>query len=119
MLRPGSPNRRKTDRPSTGSVSPSRGREKEIVNEAKALEKLILKILKSMEPNPPFLKGKLTAISLAMFTLIQTPNLLSDLSKTADTFADASAQPISVLSFVAALGIIWGGVRRAANYFGR
>lgn len=72
-----------------------------------------------MNEKQPFLKGKLTAISLAIFTLIQTPNILGDLSQTADVFAQSAAQPISILSFVAALGIIWGGLRRAAGYFGK
>lgn len=72
-----------------------------------------------MNEKQPILKGKLTALSIALFTLIQTPNLLGDLSQTAETFSKAAAQPISVLSLAFAAGIIWGGFRRAAGYFGK
>ena len=72
-----------------------------------------------MNEKQPFLKGKLTALSLALFTLIQTPNLLGDLSQTAEVFAQSAAQPISILSIAAAAGIIYGGFRRAFGYFGK
>lgn len=63
-----------------------------------------------------FLKGSLTKLSAALLMLIQTPNLLSDVSYTAQVFAENSEKPISYLSLVAALGIIWGGIRRATGY---
>ena len=65
----------------------------------------------------PFLKGKLTAISVAVLTLLQTPNLLSDITSSAQVFADNTEKPLSILSLVAAAGVIWGGFRRALNYF--
>ena len=66
----------------------------------------------------PFLKGKLTKLSAAFFAIVQIPNLLSDLSESAETFAQASQAPTTVLSLAAAAGVIWGGLRRAFNYFG-
>lgn len=67
----------------------------------------------------PFLKGKLTALSVALLTLVQTPNLLSDLSNVAATFAENAEKPISIVSLVAAAGIIFGAFRRGVNYFGK
>ena len=67
----------------------------------------------------PVLKGKLTKLSAAFLTIVQIPNLLSDLSKSAEVFAENAEKPISVLSVVAAAGVIWGGFRRAVNYFGK
>jgi hypothetical protein len=67
----------------------------------------------------PFLKGKLTAISLAILTLVQTPNLIGDLSNAGKAFAENAEKPISVVSLVAAVGIIYGAFRRAAGYFGK
>lgn len=64
-----------------------------------------------------FLEGKLTAVSLAFTTLIQIPNLLSDLTRTADVFAESANMPLTYLTLVGAAGIIWGGFRRAFNYF--
>lgn len=67
----------------------------------------------------PILKGKLTALSVALLTLVQTPNLLSDLSKVAATFAENAEKPISIVSLVAAAGIIYGAFRRGVDYFGK
>jgi hypothetical protein len=64
----------------------------------------------------PILKGKLTKISAALFALVQTPGLLSDISMTAQVFTESAQQPITYLSLVAAAGVIWGGLRRAINY---
>jgi len=63
------------------------------------------------------LKGKLTKISATLLALFQIPNLLSDLSGATATFAENAEKPLSVVSVVAALGIIYGGFRRAFNYF--
>ena len=65
----------------------------------------------------PILKGKLTKISAALFALVQIPNLLSDLSSSAEVFSNAAQMPVSIVSLVAAAGVIWGGFRRALNYF--
>lgn len=62
------------------------------------------------------LKGKLTKLSAAVFAIIQIPNLLADVNRTAQVFSEAAQQPISYLSLVAAVGVIWGGIRRAMNY---
>ena len=67
----------------------------------------------------PILKGKLTKISAALYALAKSPELLADIYKTADTYNEASDQPLSYLAFVAALGVVWGGIRRAFNYFGK
>lgn len=67
----------------------------------------------------PFLKGKLTALWLGVLTVVQTPNILGDLSKTAETFAENAEKPISIVSLVAAAGIIYGAFRRGVNYFGK
>lgn len=67
----------------------------------------------------PILKGKLTAISVGLLTLFQTPNLLSDLSSVASTFAENAEKPISILSLIAAAGVIFGAFRRGVNYFGK
>ena len=57
----------------------------------------------------PFLKGALTKISAALLLLVQSPNLLADLSDASKVFAENSEQPIAILSLVAAAGVIWGG----------
>ena len=67
----------------------------------------------------PILKGKLTAIWLGVLTLVQTPNILGDLSSTAEVFAQNAEKPISLVSLVAAAGIIYGAFRRGVNYFGK
>ena len=67
----------------------------------------------------PFLKGKLTKLSAAILGILQMPNLLSDISETTSVFAENVGQPISYLSIVAAAGVIWGGIRRTLNYFGK
>lgn len=67
----------------------------------------------------PFLKGKLTALSVALLTLVQTPNILSDLSNVAATFAENAEKPISIVSLIAAAGVIFGAFRRGVNYFGK
>lgn len=64
----------------------------------------------------PILKGKLTKISAALFAIVQTPGLLSDISMTAQVFTESAEKPITYLSLVAAAGVIWGGIRRAVNY---
>jgi len=65
------------------------------------------------------LQGKLTKISAALFAIVQLPNLFGQLSQTAEVFAINASEPISVLSLVAAAGVIWGGIRRAFDYFGK
>ena len=67
----------------------------------------------------PFLKGKLTAISVALLTLVQTPNLIGDLSSVAATFAENAEKPISIVSLIAAAGVIFGAFRRTAGYFSK
>lgn len=67
----------------------------------------------------PVLKGKLTAISTALFALAQTPNLVGDLIGAPDTFTRAAEQPLNIVSLVAACGIIYGAIRRAWGYFGK
>jgi hypothetical protein len=64
------------------------------------------------------LKGKLTKLSAALLALMQTPNLIADVTNSAEVFAASVEQPVSVISVVAAAGVIWGGIRRAFNYFG-
>jgi len=64
----------------------------------------------------PFLKGKLTKISAALLVLVQSPNLFSDISSTAQVFAENADKPVAYISIVAAAGILWGGIRRALNY---
>ena len=108
--------KRKPAKPSTVSSGPFLGGTE--FDRFMTLEKFLKKIQKTTMKQP-FLKGRLTALSLALFTLIQTPNLLGDLSQTAETFSQAAAQPISFLSLVASAGVIWGGIRRAAGYFGK
>lgn len=67
----------------------------------------------------PILKGKLTKASAALFAIAQLPNLIGDITQTTEVFAQAVAQPVSYLSVVAAVGVVWGGLRAALGYFGR
>jgi hypothetical protein len=64
-------------------------------------------------------KGKLTKLSAALYAAAQTPNALADTLSIADTFANAAETPLSIVSLVAAAGVIWGGIRRAFDYFGK
>lgn len=68
-------------------------------------------------PKQPFLKGALTKVSAALLMLVQSPNLLADISAAGKIFAESSQQPIAIISLVASAGVIWGGFRRAFNYF--
>ena len=65
----------------------------------------------------PFLKGKLTAGSVAVLVLSQLPELAGELAKVPETFQNATQAPLSVVGLVAALGVIYGGIRRVFGYF--
>ena len=67
----------------------------------------------------PFLKGKLTALWLGVLTIAQTPNIVGDIYGSAAVFAENVEKPISIVSLVAAAGIIYGAFRRGFNYFGK
>ena len=64
-----------------------------------------------------FLQGSLTKVSAALLTLVQSPNLLAEVSATARVFSDNASAPISYASIVASIGIVFGAVRSAFNYF--
>jgi len=66
-----------------------------------------------------FLKGKLTKLSAAIFGSASLPDLLVNIPQTADLFKDAAGGPLDYVKVISALGIIWGGIRRSLNYFGK
>jgi len=105
-------------RPRSGSNGRSRGltQKENLPAITRTLKKLKTII---MEPKPPFLKGKLTAISVAGFIATQLPGIIQDLMGSSAVFSDAANASFSVLSLVAAAGTIWGAGRRAFNYFGK
>lgn len=115
---PGFTNPRLKVRPSTGYSGVSRGWTRK--ENSSATMRILSKVIDLiMEPKQPFLKGKLTAISVAAFVVSQLPEILSDLQGAGSVFQDAANAPMSVLALVAAGGTIWGAGRRLLNYFGR
>jgi hypothetical protein len=67
----------------------------------------------------PLLQGKLTAISVAILTAAQSPEIIGQVISIPQTFQAAANGPLGVVSLVAAAGVIWGGLRRAFSYFGK
>lgn len=65
----------------------------------------------------PIIKGKLTAISMALLAVLQTPEIMADLLNAGVIFSGAAETGLDVGKLIASAGVIYGAIRRACGYF--